>query len=668
MKTSDFKLFMIRNALLAVLFVLVFCVVCFSSVPTVAYADSDILAELSSMTINEDKFDVSDYPSNPAGNIELMAFVKGANNKYYIYLYNPKRIAFDNTSLQNKIEFSITRNTDVVADDDLLNDYKNYQKALLLFDDSTTGAYNNLFLKFEVKSTISFSEVAVSGIELKVPGEKNATEFNVCGVYRFNENGSVTVNNRETVCLDVKTTNYLTGTSSAGKDHRNMISTIYFAIPNDLNDRYEYLNSVLMEWWEYKTKDVIVTCNQTLYDNMLGHTDDVIDEYSSDIDYRLYSGMTGTLSTQDMGLYQKTIQNTFFEWSYNIANYQNNSMLLDERVVCRDQCSMLPFVFKTDAVEPEKFDIFNIVRQRVSADDVSREEFADYIYDYSNDSGNYIDCNGRMISEDLFQDSVDDERTMGHNTKRVEMSEKFDLASYRDSHNWIEELFDYWFWQPESGLDDSYSQIEPIKELTSDQLLGESEDVSRALLVAEEDVDDLKSYHAQAKLNDETVYMIRYAVTDYYTEPVQHTWNTDDNQPDTYRAQSTVFFDVDVIELEFMNEGMLVTIPVVSSPADNIPAITRPEDEKLKDSLQWVIDLIIGALSFIAVCFILIIVAQGLVLLINLFKSRPKHTTVVKKEPAPKIKHKKTAHAKLKKPSVKRKAPVKKSKKKPKKK
>ena len=80
----------------------------------------------------------------------------------------------------------------------------------------------------------------------------------------------------ETITLDVKHTFYRTQTSSKGAGYQNQLDTVYFAVPQRFFDTYGKLQRIKAEWYEYKTKDIVVTSNQEFYDQAYPHIGEYI--------------------------------------------------------------------------------------------------------------------------------------------------------------------------------------------------------------------------------------------------------------------------------------------------------------------------------------------------------------------------------------------------------
>lgn len=94
----------------------------------------------------------------------------------------------------------------------------------------------------------------------------------------------------------------------------------------------------------------------------------------------------------------------------------------------------------------------------------------------------------------------------------------------------------------------------------------------------------------EATEQDKTVYLLRFAVTDYHSTEVENvgSYDTlgvpfpdwlDDN---AYMAQQTAFLNLDVIDVTFLKDGVYTTLAAVSDPIDILnptsPPVNVPDD------------------------------------------------------------------------------------------
>lgn len=580
-----------------------------------SFESSNVLDDLFSSTVNGLPFDIKNFPFNEKSSIQILNFVefcytykesKKDDFGLYVYVYNPQGLDIDKTSKQNKIQLA-------TYSDEFGEHYDKFE--LQFINEAEQSNYKGLFYKYKIVDKkgadgktlidrVNSNErvYKVSGIELLTKGNTNATEYGVGGTYKFSgyakgygpdvnaeSNLVCSVENLETLSLEVHHTHYRTGVSSLGADHYNEVNTVYFAVPNRIFKEYGNLQKIRAEWWEYKTKMAAITSNYDYYKNtLLPYTGTYTGEYNSSVDNYLYSGYYGQ---SGMGY-----ANHYFDWTYNKDLSMKSSLMFTQTYHSDKVSDIMPYAFYSPAVDVDS--VFKFLYSDPIAGSVDSTQVAEWIYTYSNNLNHgYIDCNGRKISKDLFEDDVDSGRDMGYNDKTIDLGDTFDLNSYDSNHNWWNKFWDYGFSWPDTS--EQYSDVAPIYELKESDLSGSDADISKRLLINSDDVDELKDFFDAAEKNDERVILFRFANTDYYCAPAfaPHVQNI--TKTDTYVAQQTVFLDFDIIELTFNKDGVYHVIPVVSSPMDIVNGFTPPPPK-----FEWW--KVILALLILVLLFVLI--------------------------------------------------------------
>lgn len=580
-----------------------------------SFESSNVLDDLFSSTVNGLPFDIKNFPFNEKSSIQILNFVefcytykesKKDDFGLYVYVYNPQGLDIDKTSKQNKIQLA-------TYSDEFGEHYDKFE--LQFINEAEQSNYKGLFYKYKIVDKkgadgktlidrVNSNErvYKVSGIELLTKGNTNATEYGVGGTYKFSgyakgygpdvnaeSNLVCSVENLETLSLEVHHTNYRTGVSNLGADHYNEVNTVYFAVPNRIFKEYGNLQKIRAEWWEYKTKMAAITSNYDYYKNtLLPYTGTYTGEYNSSVNNYLYSGYYGQ---SGMGY-----ANHYFDWTYNKDLSMKSSLMFTQTYHSDKVSDIMPYAFYSPAVDVDS--VFKFLYSDPIAGSVDSTQVAEWIYTYSNNLNHgYIDCNGRKISKDLFEDDVDSGRDMGYNDKTIDLGDTFDLNSYDSNHNWWNKFWDYGFSWPDTS--EQYSDVAPIYELKESDLSGSDADISKRLLINSDDVDELKDFFDAAEKNDERVILFRFANTDYYCAPAfaPHVQNI--TKTDTYVAQQTVFLDFDIIELTFNKDGVYHVIPVVSSPMDIVNGFTPPPPK-----FEWW--KVILALLILVLLFVLI--------------------------------------------------------------
>ena len=594
----------------------------------VQFDNTNVLDDLRSSTVDGKPFNLNEYPFDSTGLIKspkIINFVEYCysfkvnmqdNYGLYIYFYNPQALELDTSNKGNKIQLAVKYDGDGTPTD--------YEKFDLQFCSvSTEPNYYRLFYKFKIvdkkgadgktilqRVNSNERRYDISGVELVTKGNKNAVEYAVGGTYKFSgyvsgygadetapSNLTCSVTELETISLDVKSTNFRTQSSSAGKDHQNQLDSVYFSVDNSLLEKYGKLQKIKAEWYEYKTAPIVVVSDKGIYDTINGYVGKNIGEHTDGLRYSLGYDRN-VISSQ-----YSTVIN--YGWSYNVDCY--SSVGLSTFVVgSADICPLLPYLFYTGGTS-------------VSDYNIPTETLKQWIYTYDKSANNgYLPIKNGQISADLFMESVDDGRTFGYNCVEIDASEKYDLLSYSENHGFWDKVCDYGFFSTLFGkvpTDNNVYGIEPIYAVKDSDLSYDNNGISSALLLDKNDVDDFKTYYNNAKAQDKTTFLFRYAVTDYFAG----TLTIDDSQStngllikDTaYMAKETVFMDFDIIQLTFNRDGVYHVIPVVSNPIDVVGAITPPVE--FDGNNWWIIVLIL-----IVVIIALILLAPILPTIIGL--------------------------------------------------
>lgn len=584
--------------------------------------------EFDNTSVNEDlaEIDLSQYVFNSNGEISLITFVeycfssaplKLGNYGLYIYIYNPARINISDRTGANRVNMAVSYNADGSP-----NEYENIPLELCGI---STGNIAGLIYKYRVVdddgiilSNARSQDVStgarrydVAGVQLWQTGEPNATDYGVGGTFTFTGYSAgygddevstldCQFTELETVTLEVHPTNYRTDSSSAGKDHQNDVASVYFSVDNDILEHYGKLQKIKAEWYEYKTAPIVVTNDSDLYNAVRPFVGKDIGEHTDALDYILTYDRTFVLGTT---VYAPSYY--IYDWTYNyeVTGY-------DFRW---DYTSQLAYLFLAD--EEDLSDYY-----------LSSEDLAAYIYGYtaSADKG-YLDCKEGQVSADLFEDNVDEGRTMGYNCIEIDSDDKFDLLSYADSHSTWETIIDYGLLDTILGRvpsDGDIYGVEPIHKVEGSEVTGGDEAISETLFINENDVADFKEFYETETAADKSVFLFRFALTDYFSGALESGTSFGSlKEGNAFMAQETVFLNFDIIQLTFNLDGEYTVLGVTSNPIDIIGGITPPmEYEGWWDRfLKILVAVILGLLIVIVV-----------IKVISYFVKRPK--VVVKLE------------------------------------
>lgn len=578
-----------------------------------SFDNTKVLDDLLPATVGGNPFDIRDYPFDEDGEVQVISFIEycysyKANQRdnygLYVYIYNPQGLNLSTDSKRNKIQMATSYNKD--------GNPSAYEKFSLEFCSKVeTGDYKNLFYKYKVvdrkvngttfDQRVNSNErrYDISGIELAVHGSGTATEYHVGTTYRFtgyaagygqNSNEESTlrceIEKLETISLSVKHTFYRSETSTLGAGHQNQLDTVYFTVPKSYIEEYGKLQRIKAEWYEYKTRDILVTSNAAFYQaakpymgvplgskpNQYGQY-----EYVEDIGYSLgiNAGKAGDMYVAD--------------WGWNLGTGYFHS-----------PTNVLYYMFYVNDI-----DEYDPYAKKVSSGGVESNELYEYIRSYAKtfENGRLPIKNG-TISADLFEADIDESRKMDNASGKIQMGYScYDFDADLDTQvlsSWSDRDPSFWDNWKHFGLgsaftggpDEASRVVAPIQILQADDLDGSDVKVSERLLVNVKDVKSIQETYTEAVENDEVVVLFRFATSDYYAqsatiiEPGAGFLGADkkyENQ--AYIASESVFFDFDIIQLTFNKEGIYTVIPVVADPIDAIGGITPPVD--LPGELEW---------------------------------------------------------------------------------
>ena len=436
------------------------------------------------------------------------------------------------------------------------------------------------------------------------------------------------VTDLETIELDVKHTFYRSKTSSLGAGHQNQLDTVYFSVPKRFIEEYGRLQRIKAEWYEYKTKEILVTSNKSFYNKAspyigvnLGAVDEFgMQEYNESIYYSL--GMNA--GDWGGGLHAA-------KWGWNLG-----------KGYLHTACQALYYMFLVDSIS--EYDPYAEV---VEIGGIQSNDLYEYIKRYNKTYNNgTLPIKDRTISADLFESDIDDSRKIDNEHGKIQMGYSYydfdadvdlqTLKSWSDTspsfwENWVNFGFGAAF---TGGPEETSITVAPIQILKETDLQGTNAEISSRLLINSADVNALKSeYNDAVTINsssdeEKVVVLFRFATSDYYSQGVDiielgegFLWSDKMTSGQAYIAQESVFFDFDIIQLTFNKEGTYTVIPVVASPIDIVNDITPPV--YLDDGLDWwqillAIIFLILALWLLSITGILPLLVKGIVWLILL--------------------------------------------------
>lgn len=611
-------------------------------------------------SVNADlaEMDLTEFVYDTAGSIQFVTFVEYCysanalnfgNYALYIYIYNPARLPISERQDANSVEMAVGYDEEGNP-----NDYANIPLKLCGI---STGELSKLIYKFRVmddgtllrnartqETDNDYRRYDIAGVQLWEIGKDNAVDYGVGGTYKFtgyakgygtDENAEsnllCTVEELETVELDVKHTFYRTLTSSKGAGYQNQLDTVYFAVPQRFFDTYGKLQRIKAEWYEYKTKDIVVTSNQDFYDKAypwIGRQTGDFDEFGmTEHNEEIHYALGQNAGDGGGGL-------MIAKWGWNLGSGYLHV-----------PAPALYYLFKVNNIE--EYDPYADI---VSIGGVESNALYEYIKNYNKSFDNgTLPIKDGTISADLFAEDIDDYRKMDTEFGKIQQGYSYydfdadvdlqKLTSWQETdpsfwENWINwGLWDTIF----GGIPEEQSKtVSPIYIVQESDLDGSDNEVADRLLINANDVQALRDYFRDATTvsgtddEEKQVVLFRFATTDYYSAAVDimelRTIIPDKHiSGQAYRAWESVFFDFDIIQLTFNRDGKYTVIPAVASPIDIVNDITPPV--QMPDDTPWWVKL----LSVILTIVLVVLVVKLVILIVKKCKQNRQVKKAVEK-------------------------------------
>lgn len=566
------------------------------------------------------------------------------NYGLYLYVYNPNGQDILTDSLANKVQIAVAYDSSPVTSDSKPTDYDKFR---LQFCSKSTGEYKNLFYKFKVidKKSADGKTIAervnsmarrydISGIELHTRGMDNAIEYPLTGAYALTDThkgyGSftftgfakgygadeeaestlaVSANKLEWVQLDVKHTFYRTNTSTE-VNHQNQIDTVYFSVPKRLFDDYGKLQRIKAEWYEYVTKEILVTSNQDFYNAAKPYEgkpvgtvkDGGLYDYNENVGYSLGA---------NAGDWGGGLQGA--SWGWNLG-----------KGYLHLPCNILYYMFHTK--NWCSIDSYDPYAENVEAiGGVSSNDLYEFIksYDKSFEKG-ALPIKTQSISADLFEDDIEENRKMDNERGKIQKGYSYyDFDAELDLQEWQgwgdkdKDFWDKWLGWWNKIPEENGKTVSPIQVIEKDSplmKLSDSELVDELFINSSDISEFRKTYNEAITVNgkddeEKVVVLFRFAVTDYTAFPVDimqlgkgFLGSDTHTSGQAYIAQQTVFFDFDIIQLTFNKVENYTVIPCVSSPIDIVNPATPPTH--ISDDTPWWYYVVVFVLFILVVVLV----------------------------------------------------------------
>ena len=574
------------------------------------YEQTNVMDDLKESTIGGEEFSLIKYGFNAFRDTQVLSFVEYCYSFYqnlqdnyglYVYVYNPKGLNFDVNNELNSIQLAYGASTST-----------SYHKYPLKFlNCSTETNYERLFYKFkvvltgeqkkEILETLNSSEriYRVSGVELVQAGKTNATEFSVGTTYHYsgyaagygsNADAENTLKcdseQAEVLTLNVHSTTYRpSGTNGKNNYTQDSLHSVYFAVPNDIIQKYGAMTAVHAMWKNAVLAPSLVTGNESAYDAILPYIGKDMSSHNEDLNY-MYMGAWKMTTATGMG----SLTTHSYGYSFNLKkNWPGNFTYHDKY---GEDIARLYAMYYTGG-GTDSADSYTVSSENI----LSKLKASKTQYGTPLVNDKYSACMFASYDSDFTE-------------VNIEADETFSLTSEKISKTWWDKL-----WNLKGDVSTTtFDGIEAIHAVTEEDFAGTEEEICKRLYISQAEYSHFKSYYEQNKALC-TTYLFRYQTSDYISQEAtllrqgkvlwSETW--EDVDSNAYFFQQTVNLDFDIIDVTFSNGSVDTVIPVVSDPIDVVPDATPPvytQSDKVPAWLKWLKIAIV-------VIFVVVIVIIG---------------------------------------------------------
>jgi hypothetical protein len=560
-----------------------------------AYEQTNVLDDLEGATVGGEAFDLKVYNFDESKQTQVITLIEFCYSFYsnkqsdyglYVYVYNPQGLDFVLNSSKNAISMSVGENE------------ASYTKYNLTYINSSAKAnYEGLFIKYKIQlsdsqkqtilSTVNSTErvYTIGEFELLQNGNYTATAFTPTGVtsdsdattiYKFSGYASgygnsssdtltCTTSSGDVLHLKPQST-YFRGSGTNGTAYtQDTLHSVYFAVPNSIVEAYGYLTKVHATWLNAQTTPMLIIGSH-YYSTVLEHLNEDIGIPSD------YSDMTFNyfFRTNEATEHLAIGGTDFYSYLYG---YNYPSSFTETTIV--NYISAIQWLFKATNGNADNYD-------------VSSETIIKYMQDYTSQYGG--DKVADKYSNALFA-NVDELYT----EMNIEATEEFSLTSEKTDKNFWEKLFGGSHVVDTEEFN-NISKIEAVDYSVFNN--SKQSDICRSLYINESDYSDFYKYCAQAQLENKTVYLLRYYVSDYLSVELKegeikqswsltgaggslaiapgYVYSEDNTDTNAYLSQQWLQLDFDIIDVTFSNGETETVIPVVMSPMDIAADATHP--------------------------------------------------------------------------------------------
>lgn len=569
--------------------------------------ESELMEELATLTVDGVAFNEADYPADKEGMVGLLSLYEygfgGDTYALWLYVYTPKQTASDD--VRNAVQMFTGTGKGYDGD----GHYAKFNlKLVSTTSDKRFAKFSVVFDEETMLNCLDATErkYDVSSIELYESGT-NATSYAVGRAYTYTGvNDELTCDmeyatqEHEGIRLTVNHTHWRPkGTN--GKDYTyDTVHSVYFAVPKKYAEEYDYLDSIKCQWLEAKTAPIFVCGDSEIYEAF----NELIESQPYGISGYGGGGGNGHGGGGGSGRSSESQKNAPDEFNFTGFNYaiaagykaRKPSGLFNVGYPtiqaeyffnCNAICSGLldtymPIV--SDSTKHLSTLYWNVFAGTVDDDgnytngdaltySMSSDEVKSFVENY------HLFYNGKQVAG-KYPSYLFDEWADEMHKEVIPAGKAYPLKSQRFEQNLWEKIFG-----GSHLIEDKNFNIKALEELTAANLYGGSKDeICNSLYIDKNDYEKISAFYEENK-DDATVYLFRFATSEYTVMPACVTGETTNWLGITYRdiisknaylAQTTAFLDFDIIDFEYVKEGEHYIVPVEMSPIDIFAPVTPP--------------------------------------------------------------------------------------------
>ncbi len=579
--------------------------------PDANFESQNVMVDLDGSVVNDVKFNISDYPLDEKGEMQILTFLEycysyrtSLQNNYalYVYIYNPQGLDINTSSSLNTIQLRFGG-----------NEAGSYEKfGLKYLNKCELSGKEGLFYKFKVNFTSEQKKTIlsklnmdgriyeVSGFEISSTKEYKEYPCTLKYVYSGYALGYGPESAKESIlsCTtsgitdyysvkDLGFTYYRPEGTNGEEFKQDSLHTVYFAVPNDYINKYGEMTAVHATWYNAVLRPILVTGNLETYNAFMPW---IGKEWAFDrsMPYTYLGGAkllnnNGTGVRWEHGYYLNAVENDYSERVYFYNTKYGGAVN--------------PLYYMFYAGEG----INSADTYRVSSEQLS-----------SKLKESYSEFGGTAVCDD-YSDKIFESYDKVPVDLKIERDDEYELTSQTFSKNWFQKIFGG------KTLEGTIiSKMKAIEAVTRESVKGTRDEVVNRLYIADSDYADFISYYDHHTALNRTVYLFRYMTSEYICEEatlVKDLFHEIDTN--AYFFQETVNLNFDIIDLTFTKNGAKTVIPVVMTPIDIIhegtPPVETHDDSKENDWLKKLLMIVALIILIIVLAPVLPYILKGIV-------------------------------------------------------